>query len=96
MLKDRIINFSLGIGSSRMIVTRKCRSVETALHDVVGSIKSALNKKEYVLASFLDIEGAFNNVKISSILESLSTLGIGQRIISWTGNMLKARFINSC
>lgn len=37
---------------------------ETALHDVVGSFEGVLNKKLYVLASFLDIEYAFINVKI--------------------------------
>lgn len=34
------------------------------------------------------IEGAFNKVKISLILEALNDLGIGQRIIKWLGNML--------
>lgn len=38
---------------------------------------------------------AWNNVKISSILEQLSALGIDQRIIRWMGNMLKDRVINS-
>lgn len=43
---------------------QKGRSFETALHDIVGSFKIVLDKKLYVLASFLDIECAFNNVKI--------------------------------
>lgn len=70
------------------------RSVETALHDVVGIVDNALDKKLYVMPSFLDIERAFHNVKISSILKSLSDLEMNQRIIMLTGNMLKDSVIN--
>ena len=38
------------------------RSTETALHCVVQEIEKSLHYKEYTLAAFLDIEGAFNNV----------------------------------
>lgn len=73
----------------------KGRSVETALHEVVGEIEGALHSSEYMLASFLDVEGAFNNVNISSIIEALDNTGTDPQITRWTGNMLKSRAINS-
>lgn len=42
------------------------------LSDPTGTIHNTLNKKKNVLTSFLDKEEAFNNVKIPSILETLS------------------------
>jgi len=47
----------------------KGKSTESALHLVVGSIEKSLSIKEYTLITFLDIEGAFNNVIPSAITE---------------------------
>jgi len=40
---------------------RKGRSTDTALHSLVASIERGFLNKEYSVAAFLDIEGAFNN-----------------------------------
>lgn len=45
----------------------KSVSIKAALYDVFAYVESALHKN--ILSSFLDIEEAFNNVKISSIRE---------------------------
>jgi hypothetical protein len=73
----------------------KGRSVETALHEVTRTNENALYYKDYLLAAFWDVEGAFNNVNITSILEALSATGTDPQITVWTGNMLKSRVINS-
>ena len=48
----------------------KGRSVETALHSLVCRIEKSLAQKEYSLATFLDIEGVFNNVELCAISKS--------------------------
>lgn len=73
----------------------KGRSVETALHDTVRTIESALQYKQFTLAAFLDIEGAFNNVKLEAIVEALFKLKVDLSVISWISNMLRSREINS-
>lgn len=47
-------------------------------HDVVCTIDNTLDKKKYVSTL---LEGSFNNMKISSILETLNDLENYQRII---------------
>ncbi|XP_036345098.1 uncharacterized protein LOC118754331 [Rhagoletis pomonella] len=70
------------------------RTLETALHEVVGSIEHALNHKEYALAAFLDVEGAFNNVNLASIHCSMVAVGLDPLITLWIDNMLSTRNIN--
>ena len=43
------------------------RSTDTALHAVVSTVKNFFNNKQFTLATFLNIEGAFKNVSIESI-----------------------------
>lgn len=73
----------------------KGKSVETALHDVVSIIERNLYYREFTLASFLDIEGAFNNVETASIRNALEKAGAEGAIVDWIDNMLKSRIINS-
>ena len=46
----------------------KGKSTETALHTIVRCIEDSINIHEYILAAFIDIEKAFNNVTASSII----------------------------
>ena len=73
----------------------KGRSVETALHSLVGHIENALEHKEFTLVAFLDIEGAFNNVTPEAIKMSLEGLGIHQSVISLIWRLLTNRVIIS-
>ncbi|KAH8266717.1 hypothetical protein KR026_008680, partial [Drosophila bipectinata] len=50
--------------------------LETALHEITTFVEKALSDKEYALIAFLDIEGAFNNILPSSIINALTGLGI--------------------
>ena len=49
----------------------KGRSVDTALHDVVSWLEIALKHKEFAVGTFLDIEGAFNNVRPEAVVKAL-------------------------
>lgn len=73
----------------------KGRSVESALHEVVGTVERSLKEKEYTLGAFLDIEGAFNNVKTESIREALEDHKVDEIISSWLIGMLESRQISS-
>jgi len=53
---------------------RKGRPADTALHSLVSSIERGFRNKEYSLAAFLDIEGAFNNVTPTAITGALTEL----------------------
>lgn len=73
----------------------KGKSVETALHEVTRTIEKSLHVKEYTLAAFLDIEGAFNNIKTRSIISSLEESGIKTFLTNWIQTMLTSRVINA-
>lgn len=73
----------------------KGRSVETALHEVVKEAEKAIHHKQYSLAAFLDIEGAFNNVTTKAIKESLISLGVEDFLVRWIVNMLENRTVIS-
>lgn len=73
----------------------KGKSVETALHSVVSSIEYGLENKIYTLASFVDIEGAFNNVTTQAIRTGLHHIGTEEYLINWISCALENRTINS-
>lgn len=71
------------------------RSVETALHRVVSKIETSMKYKEFTLAAFLDIEGAFNNVKSESLVSAVSSYGISSTVTNWITELLTKRNIVS-
>lgn len=73
----------------------KGRSVDTALHAAVSIIERSLEYGEYTLGAFLDIEGAFNNVKTDAIYNRLLELGINRGLCDWIESMLHTRTISS-
>lgn len=73
----------------------KGKSVETALHEVVGAIEKSLRNKEYTLGTFIDIEGAFNNVTTEAVCDALVESGVDNYICRWIHKMLKGRVICS-
>lgn len=50
----------------------KGRSVDTALYSVLSLLEEALIHKDFAMGTFLDIEGAFNNVRPEAIMEALN------------------------
>ncbi len=73
----------------------KGKSTETALHEVVRTIDTSLEHSQFTLAAFLDIEGAFNNVKVEAIIRSLKRLDVSEAVCNWISLMLRTRIINS-
>lgn len=61
---------------------------KTELYDVVNTFERSLDINNRVCVAIISRHrGWINNVRISSILESLSDLGIDYRIIKRTGNI---------
>lgn len=70
---------------------RAGRSVDTALHCLVERIEKVLTDKEVCLASFVDIEGAFDNASFKSIEEAATAHGVDSTTVKWIKNMLQTR-----
>lgn len=65
---ERLINIGSILNPQNISeAQQKGRSVETSLHDVIGTVECTL-----------EIENTFNNVKITSILQSLGDMEIDQ------------------
>ena len=73
----------------------KGRSVESALHEVVNTVEKTLQIKEYTMATFMDIEGAFNNLECKSIQRALEKFNVETAISRWINQMLRSRMIES-
>jgi hypothetical protein len=69
------------------------RSTVSALHQVVKRIENAMDTKEIALATFIDIEGAFDNARFESIKNSALDRGLSLGLVNWMNNMLKNRKI---
>jgi len=84
---ERLIDTHIRLTIDRSLLSdaqhayRKGRSTDTALHSLVYSIERGFRNKEYSLAAFLDIEGAFNNVTPTAITGALTNVGIERSIV---------------
>lgn len=74
---------------------KKGRSTDSALHSVVTIVERSLESKEYTLATFLDIEGAFNNVTTDAIICALSKHRLNNRVVRWIYELLNKRSIRA-
>jgi len=54
------------------------KSTETALHSLVTRIERTVERQEYALGVFLDIEGAFDNVSVQSLQSVLHSKGVSR------------------
>ncbi|KMQ87436.1 reverse transcriptase [Lasius niger] len=87
--------FSVDMISKNQHAYMKGKSTDTALHEVVRTIESSNQHSQHTLAAFLDIEGAFNNVEISAIVQALEKIGVNKSISDWVSVMLNTRVIHS-
>ena len=67
LLSDRQFGFKMG------------SSIETALHKVVRCIEKRIAKKGFVMGTFLDIEGAFDNISFEAITRAIHKSPINTR-----------------
>ena len=65
--------------------------VETALHPLISQMETTLHVKEYVLAVFLDLGGAFYNV----FLGAFSSLYLRQDLVRFIDFLLKSSIVIS-
>jgi len=72
---------------------RQGRSTESALSVMVGQIECALDKKEFALGVFLDIQGAFDNVNPEAVISGMRKKGIQEEIVTWYNHYLLNRTI---
>lgn len=68
-------------------------STETALHVLVEKAEYAIASKEVLMCTFMDIEGAFNNTSIESIIKASREKGIDATSCRWIDCMLRNRII---
>ncbi|GBP04041.1 hypothetical protein EVAR_91106_1 [Eumeta japonica] len=73
----------------------KGKSVETALHSLVGHIERANQYGDFTMVAFAGVEGAFNFVDPMAVLEALEQLGVDQSTVQLISRMLMRRTITS-
>lgn len=74
---------------------RPGRSTESALHKLISKLEHNRDNKEYALALFVDIEGAFSNVETTAVSKSLAMRGVGETEVRWLTNMLTHRRVRA-
>ena len=70
---------------------RSDRSTETAISELTSYVESFILKKEYCIGVFLDIRGAFDNIKPDCIHQSLLKFGAQRDMADWYLGYLKQR-----
>jgi len=70
---------------------RRGRSARESICQLHLDIKASVEKKNFLLAVFFDIAGAFNSVNIRILADELSGLGFPGKIINWIYNFLSDR-----
>ena len=72
---------------------RRQRSTDSALTNMIGYIEKAFQNDEYALVAFLDIKGAFDNVKTLSVVQGMEEKGVDAQIVDWYRYYLENRSV---
>lgn len=72
---------------------QKGRSTETVLHYIVSEAKKAIENKEFMISTFMDIEGAFDNITFDAINEHINGCNANTYVQAWIKFMLANRLI---
>lgn len=70
---------------------QKGKSTMSAIHKLTSLVEDTLETKEFALAVFLDIEGAFDRATFLSFERAARAKGVNQFIIEWILSMLGNR-----
>ena len=73
---------------------RKGASTDSAIHNLTRKIEDAVNRGDYAIGVFLDIEGAFDNISFSSITDALTELQIPTVFVDWIHHMISNRYVS--
>lgn len=79
--------------SKRQFGFRRGCSTESALHKIVHKIERRIAMKGYVLGTFLDIEGAFDNVSFEAVKRALYSTRMDKSTANWIIAMVTNRHI---
>ena len=79
--------------SKKQFGFKRGTSTETALHKIAHTIERRIAKKGYVLGTFLDIEGAFDNVSFKAISDAINSSPVDKSTAGWIINMVKYRHL---
>lgn len=71
----------------------KGASTETALHKIIHKIERTIIHSGMALGTFLDIEGAFDNVAFGAIEKALSRTCPSNKVRKWIMTLIKSRSI---
>ena len=66
-------------------------SSDNALSKVIDIVESAYHKGQYAVALFLDIAGAFDNIKTQSVIDSFRAKHVEEEICGWYQHYLENR-----
>lgn len=70
------------------------KSTESALHELVTQIEDNFDKKEYLIATFMDIAGAFDNISFEAVNTHVVSCGLHIQITNWIKYLLSHRSIH--
>ena len=79
--------------SKKQFGFKRGTSTETVLHKIAHTIERRIAKKGYVLGTFLDIEGAFDNVSFKAISDAINSSPVDKSTAGWIINMVKYRHL---
>jgi hypothetical protein len=68
-------------------------STETTLFQVVHRLQKSLEHREIALGAFLDIERAFDNTSLNTIITASRKRGLEETCCRWIGSMLECRLV---
>ena len=70
---------------------REGMSTENSLHKSIHKIEKALTNRNFAIAVFLDISGAFSDASIEGMINVMNKRQIEPKLINWISHMLKNR-----
>ncbi len=81
------------------------KSTKTGLHSLVTKIECSIQKKQFSLAVFMDIQGTFDSTTFAAIQEALESHGVGKTVkmlkcrniqLTYQGESVEARVVKGC
>ena len=79
--------------SKKQFGFKRGTSTETALHKIAHTIERRIAMKGYILGTFLDIEGAFDNVSFKAISDAINSSPADKSTARWIINMVNYRHL---
>ena len=81
------------VKEKRLFGFRRGCSTGSALHKIICKIEKRIARKGYVMGTFLDIEGAFDNISFQAIKTALHNTVMHSSVANWILNMVINRYV---